>query len=214
MNKTRSALAVLYGKHHSTISNWIQEFKKQEALHDGHKERETSRAFGDDQIAWIRMLFIDHPSLYLDEAQALFVKKFGVQISLSSISRILAKIGFSRKVMEKRAIQIKSNDIDFYCAELQSLAWDIFNIVFLDKVSFDNRDMFREKGYGPIGKKIVDCDNHTRKARVSALCFLGYQGLLDTFVVDGTFTRLNFFESCKAFALSGKVRQYPGKNSI
>lgn len=44
--------------------------------------------------------------------------------------------------------------------------------------------------------------------------FLGSEGLLETFMTDGTFARLKFFEACREFALNGPVKQYPGKNSI
>lgn len=77
--------------------------------------------------------------------------------------------------------------------ELLAIQWDIYNLVFLDEVSFDNQDMLRRKGYGVIGQKIIYRGEFCRKPRVSCLCFLGVNGMLDTFTTDGTFTRIKFF---------------------
>lgn len=48
---------------------------------------------------------------------------------------------------------------------------------------------------------------------MSLLAFLGRNGILDTFVTEGTFNRLTFFDYCKEFALSGLCKKYPGRNS-
>lgn len=213
LNKSRSELAKLYCKHHSTISNWIREYEELQTFRNGHSNR-GFRKLSEEEVEWFRQLYIDHPSTYLDEAKDLFQETFKKEISRSTISRVLAKIGFSRKVLEKRAIQIKRKEIDFYTDELNCLQWDTFNILFLDEVSFDNRDMNRDKGYGPIGERVLNHGNHVRQSRISLLCFLGSEGLLETFMTEGTFTRLKFFEACRQFALKGPVKQYPGKNSI
>ncbi|XP_065074193.1 uncharacterized protein LOC135698228 [Ochlerotatus camptorhynchus] len=165
-------------------------------------------------VEWLRQLYITDPTFYLDEAQHRFQQHFSKDISKSSICRVLQKKGFSRKVLVKRAIQIKNAKIEFYCSELQSLKWDTFNIVFLDEVSFDNRDISRSMGYGPVGKIILERGNHVRQTRISLLCFMGVGGLLEAFSTDGTFSRNIFFEACRNITLSGQVNQYPGKNSI
>ncbi|XP_062533313.1 uncharacterized protein LOC134202300 [Armigeres subalbatus] len=214
LSKSRSELATLYCKHHSTISKWIREYEGQQSFRNGQSSRSRFHKLSEEEVEWIRQLYIEYPSTYLDEAKTLFEDTFRKKISLSTICRILTRIGFSRKVLEKRAVQIKDEDIDFFCSELQSLQWDTFNILFLDEVSFDNRDMNRDKGYGPIGKRVLNHGNHVRRARISLLCFLGIGGLLEASMTDGTFTRLKFFEACREFALRGPVHQYPGKNSI
>lgn len=50
--------------------------------------------------------------------------------------------------------------------------------------------------------------------RVSLLCFIDCDGLVETFVTDGTFDRSKFVLSCREFALSRNVQQYPGKRSV
>lgn len=54
----------------------------------------------------------------------------------------------------------------------------------------------------------------TRSPRVSLLCFLDQDGLVDSFMTQGTFDRGTFLQCCRTFALSGQVQQYPGKRSV
>lgn len=83
-------------------------------------------------------------------------------------------------------------------------------------MSIDNRAAQRKKGYGPVGERILFRGEFARKTRVSLLCFLGYNGILESYSVEGTFTREIFFKFCKDFALKEDtpVRTYPGPNSI
>lgn len=120
----------------------------------------------------------------------------------------------SWKTLEKRAIQIKNSDIAKFMAELDSIDWDYSNLTFLDEVSMDNKGLIRTKGYGIVGERLVYRGDFTRKARISMLAFLGQNGILETYVTQGTFNRLKFFEYCKHFALSGNCEKYPGRNSV
>ena len=97
------------------------------------------------------------------------------------------------KCIERRAIQIREDEITRFVRELLSIPWDLSNLVFLDEVSFDNREMLRKKGYGVVGKKVIFRGDFCRKPRVSFLCFLGVGGMNDSFWTDGTFNRLKFF---------------------
>lgn len=120
----------------------------------------------------------------------------------------------SWKTLEVRAIQIKDREIERFFYELQSIDWSYSNLIFLDEVSMDNRGLLRRKGYGIIGRKLYFRGEYVRRPRLSFLCFLGQNGLLETYKTEGTFTRLKFFECCKEFALGGICHSYPGKNSV
>jgi hypothetical protein len=126
------------------------------------------------------------------------------------ISVILHSSGLTWKVLEVRAIQISKSEVIRFAKELLSFLWLLENLVFLDEVSFDNRDMIRRKGFVMKGEKLFYRDEFNRKPRVSLLCFIGVSGLLDTFLADGTFDRIEFARCCESFALkSGQVFQFP-----
>lgn len=99
-------------------------------------------------------------------------------------------------------------------SELNAIEWDYSNLVFLDEVGIDNQGLLRTKGYGIIGEKLIYRGEFSRKPRMSMLAFLGQNGILETYVTEGTFNRLKFFAYCKDFALSGICQKYPGRNSV
>lgn len=138
-----------------------------------------------------------------------------MSISTSSICRILHSEGLTWKTLERRAIQIRHDDIYRFSFELNNLNWDFFNLVFLDEVSFDNRGMLRTRGYAAKGRRLVCKGEFVRKARVSCLCMIGQNGMIECSFTEGTFTRLIFFQHCKQFALNSRlVETYPGYHSI
>ena len=122
----------------------------------------------------------------------------------------------TRKVIERRAINICIADIIRFFSDLNllPLSWSYDNLIFLDEVGFDNRDMMRKRGYVIKGKRLVFRGEFTRKERCSLLCFLGANGIEEVFQTEGTFDRIKFSSFCRQFALSGNVHRYPGKNSV
>lgn len=154
--------------------------------------------------------------LYLSEAQNHFRHHFHETISTSSIHIILKEANLSWKVLERRAIQIQSADIVRFTNEMNEFGWTSEHLVFLDEVAIDNRCMIRRKGYGIKGGRLLYKGEFCRKPRLSMLCFIGAAGMLDSFSVEGNFTRLKFVECCRRFATekNSPVRQYPGVKSV
>ncbi|KAH9121677.1 hypothetical protein AeMF1_006711 [Aphanomyces euteiches] len=112
------------------------------------------------------------------------------------------------------AIQIHQQDICRFVEELDFIVWSQRNIVFLDEVSFDNCGILRRRGNAMKGDHVVIRGEFGRKPRVSLLCFLGADGVIDYFDVERTFDTSSFLQSCCAFAHNGKVKMYPGSNFL
>lgn len=210
----RKDLALIYGKSLSTMCEWISKYEKNGYF--SRKQREqVYKKFSTIRRQWVIDLYLNEPVLFLEEAKQKFQLHFHQSISVSSIWVILHEAGFSWKSIERRAIQIRDDEIIRFVKEIMSIPWDIYNLVFLDEVAFDNRDMLRNKGYGVIGKTIVYKGEFCRKPRVSFLCFLGLNGIVESFWTEGTFNRAKFFDCCKKFALeNAQVQRYPRFNSI
>jgi transposase len=210
----RSQLGKYFHKSPSTISSWIDTFEKEGGLSRKAKEN-VYRVYGLEKREWLIRLYKKRPILYLAEAKSLFDKEFNTNISTSYISIILNSSGLTWKVIKRRAIQISQMDILRFLRELSQISWTLESLVFLDEVSFDNRDMLSKKGFGVKGNKIYFRGEYQRKARVSLLCFIGITGLLESFSTEGTFDRKKFVEVCRQFALRNvAVKQYPGPNSL
>ena len=58
--------------------------------------------------------FFKNPLAYLDEAKLFFYHTTQMNISLSSVWRIIHEAGLTRKVVERRAIQICIADVNRY----------------------------------------------------------------------------------------------------
>ncbi|HBT13327.1 MAG TPA: hypothetical protein DEA88_09075, partial [Erwinia persicina] len=151
-----------------------------------------------------------------DEAQAAFKRAHRIEMSKASVWRIIHECGLTRKVLERRSMHIKEQDIFRFVEELSHIDWCHHNLVFLDEVSFDNRGMVRKRGYSLKGHTIAIRGDFQRKPRVSILAFIGVSGVLGYYDVQGTFDRVEFVKCCKDFAYSadGNVRQYPGSHSV
>lgn len=211
---TKKNLSVIYGKSLSTIYSWIQKFES-DGIYRRKKRVQVFKKFQAEMRFWLVDLYRKHPLLFLDEAKERFQSHFNITISISSVCTILHEAGLTWKTVERRAIQIRMDEIVRFTQELLAIPWDIFNLVFLDEVSFDNRGMLRRKGYGVVGKKLIYRGEFCRRPRLSFLCFLGAEGILDSFYTEGTFNRLKFFECCREFALRNpKVQRYPGFHSV
>jgi transposase len=210
-----SELKEIYHKSSRTIYYWIsrwEDYQSVSRLHLGI----NARKYDEEKRSYILQLFESYPCYFLDEVQSKFIKKFKMNISISTIWRIMHDGGLTRQVMERRAIQISVNDIVRFSSELLQLphGWSYQSLIFLDEVGFDNRDMLRKRGYGIKGKRIVFRGEFTRKPRCSLLCYLGINGIIEVFCTEGTFDRFKFINYCRNFALSGQVEKYPGKNSV
>lgn len=211
MNKTD--LSKNYNKSVSTITNWITHYEATGSVVRPSRIRIPSK-FDEEKRQWLLHLYDENPVLYLDEAKLQFQIRFNISISTSHICQILHANNMSWKTLERRAIQIKDSEIVKFMAELNAIDWGYSNLVFLDEVSIDNQGLLRTKGYGIISEKLIYRGEFTRKPRMSMLAFLGQNGILETYVTEGTFNRLKFFENCKDFALSGICQKHPGRNSV
>jgi len=157
-------LAYIYGKGISTIYDWIRQWTSRGSLArlSGHVNH---RKFNDEMRKFIINIFNKCPTMFLDEAREKFLKEYHKTISIPTIWRILDEANYSHQVIERRAIQISKSEIIRLTNELTSLpmGWIYENLVFLDEVGFDNRDMFRKRGYGLRGQRIIYRGEFTRK---------------------------------------------------
>ena len=104
----------------------------------------VTRKYSGEKRQWLVDLYKARPILFLDEAKYEFDREFNTQISRSYISVILREAGLTWKVLERRAIQISEADVIRFCKDMLTFPWILQSLVFLDEVSFDNRDMLRK----------------------------------------------------------------------
>lgn len=209
----KKTLAKNYAKAPSTITEWIQRFEKTGYVGRKKTDDPLYRKITKDQRKWVVGLFNKNPVMYQREAVNEYRKEWGEKISVSSVSRILIEAGLTWKSLERRAIQIQFLDITRFFDELSSIRWSLESLVFLDEVGFDNADMLRKHGYALKGKRLIHRGEFCRKKRISLLCFINLDGVVDCYETEGTFDRHTFVQYCRRFALDHS-KVYPGTNSV
>ena len=135
-------------------------------------------------------------------------------ISVSTIWRIFRKAGLTYKVVERRALQVKIDKIANYVEELNSLSFIPEQLLFLDEVSFDNRDFQKKKGYFVRNRDAIIHGHFSRRERVSLLAFCNINGLVEVIKTEGTFSRYEFIDGIRTLINNGKIGEYPGRNSV
>lgn len=107
---TKAKLATIYKKHKSTIANWVCAFQRN-GFFSRNRYKSDTRKFGAAKRIWLVELYHSQPTLYLEESKKLFSQHFAVSISVSSNCRILHQEGLTYMVLERRTVQIRSEDI-------------------------------------------------------------------------------------------------------
>ncbi|TPX57283.1 hypothetical protein CcCBS67573_g09274 [Chytriomyces confervae] len=122
----------------SCIANWIAAYKQGDDM-SGKVKEVTHRKFGVKRHRWLVDLYKAKPVLLLDKAKRHFETQFSGSISAQHISVILRESGLSWKVLERCTIQINQEDVIQFANDLAVTPFLLESLVFLDKVSFDNR---------------------------------------------------------------------------
>ncbi|KAG9404921.1 hypothetical protein AC1031_005125 [Aphanomyces cochlioides] len=183
----KTDVAHVFHKSPTTVSNWIARHESR-----GHLSRKDTRRvslFTPEHRSWIISFFERRPMSFLDECKHAFESKFRQTISTSTIWSIIHKHGMTWKVLERRAMHIRENDVHRFFNEMSSLGWAYANLHFLDEVSFDSKGMLRKKGYAMKGEKLCFRGEFVRRPRVSLLCFIDVTGVVNVFDTVGTFDR-------------------------
>eukprot|EP00733_Pompholyxophrys_punicea_P001360 Pompholyxophrys_punicea_v1_NODE_649_length_1527_cov_7.620245.p1 type:complete len:359 gc:universal NODE_649_length_1527_cov_7.620245:1284-208(-) len=220
LNVPQKTVAHFFAKSESTISRWVAQYHE----NDGNLERRnntTEKRFlilSPAHHHWILEFVKKNPLSYLAEIKQAFKEYFRLNVSCSSIFRILKENGYTKKVIEQIAKEISFDDVVRFSRDINSLNDGngvlLNQLLFLDEFSTDNRSMLRQKGWFLHGRRPVMKTLFQRGKRLSCLTYLGVDGIVDNYHTEGTFNRQLFFECCKSVLNSGKVERFPGKHSV
>ncbi|CAK4315473.1 unnamed protein product [Aphanomyces euteiches] len=140
----------------------------------------ANRTFSKAEKEWIIAFYHVNPLSFLDEAKSAFTKPFHRTISISHVWTIIHDYGMTWKICERNGL----------------------NMLEPTEHYISRRNKFRQSWH-------VEETRFSRKPRVSLLCFLGADGILDYYDVEETFDRSSFARYCTVFAHSGHVQMYP-----
>uniref|UniRef100_A0A336K8E8 CSON004840 protein n=1 Tax=Culicoides sonorensis TaxID=179676 RepID=A0A336K8E8_CULSO len=157
-SENRTKIGETFGKSVTTIGSWIDRYETKRNLYKEKLVKIVYNKFGVSKRQWIVELFKKQPMLHLDEASLEYFCAFGDKISASSISLALNEVGMTYKVIERRAKEIRFNDVMRFCDEMEQINWSCEQSVFL-VVSLNGDDMLRKRGFGNKGERFATEDD-------------------------------------------------------
>ena len=129
-------------------------------------------------------LVVDNPAMYLDEIQKQLETVLMLEVSVSTICRFLHGNGFTRKKLQKVALQQDKFLREQYISDVSVYLRHM--LVFVDETGADRRNTLRRYGYSLRGKTPRSHELFVRGERISAVACMSCNGLLDVKTVKGT----------------------------
>ena len=120
-------------------------------------------------------LIIASPDLHLSELVSKVYETTGTTVHVSTICRLLADHGFTRKRIQHVALQRTMELRAAFMASVYLFSKDMF--VWIDESGSDSKDQLRKYGYALRGERAVCRRLLVRGKRVSAIAAISTEGL-------------------------------------
>ena len=131
--------------------------------------------------------FVFHyPSLQLSEIVDRVEEISGTRVSTSTLCRLLATYGFTRKKVQRVALQRRVDLRGSYMASVYTFSIEMF--VFIDETGSKLKDMLRAYGYALCGSRAVRHQLEVRGQNITTLAAISTEGLL---AIDITSSKVN-----------------------
>ena len=128
-----------------TAYNICKLFESTENVDNRTSMREHNRLFNDEQELWIMGLLVDNPNLYLHEICQKVYHMFNIEVSPSTICRLIYRYGFTRKKIQQIAQQRSTEHRAEFMAAVVMFSAEKF--VWVDESGCDRTDQIRKFGY-------------------------------------------------------------------
>lgn len=129
----------------------------------------------------------DRPTAFLDEMAWFLYDEFSIVVGLSTIWKTLSRIRWSRKVVQRKAIE-RAEDLRSLWKGRQ-IVWDINKLVFINESGANERTRYRKFGWSPTNLPAIEVSSIRRSERWSILPAYGCNGFLKgTLIYQGSIT--------------------------
>ena len=150
-----------------------------------------SRYLDEEDVLYLTTLLKANPSLYLDELQLKLADARDVRISIATLSRALATIQISKKVVTKAALE-RDEELRTIWELCMAEYTDPSVFVALDESAVDNKTPQRQTGWAPMGQPCVRRMTFLRGVRYSILPALTMDGIIALEIFEGSVTKEKF----------------------
>ena len=127
---------------------------------------------------YVVTLVLDQPNLYLGEICSTIKEITNIQVSPSTLCKLLARYGLTRKKIQYVAAQRRLEYRGHFIATISAFSKEM--LVWVDETGCDKRDLLRKYGYSFCGQRAVCQKLLVRGKRVSAIAAMSWnEGILD-----------------------------------
>ena len=160
-----------------TVFNVLKKFEQTGNV-EAKKPRcrpECCKLDGHHQL-YIIGLILDNPSMYLSELCSEIKSITGVEVSPSTVCKLLSNYGFTRKKIQHVALQQSIEYRGGFISDICSYQKEM--IVWVDETGCDKRSLLRKFGYSLRGERAICPRLLVRGRRISAIAAISYHGLV------------------------------------
>ena len=175
-----------------TVYNVFHRFVQTGDVDPTKPDRTCSRKLSSSEELILVGLILDNPSLYLGEICQKIADITGIQLSPSTVCKVLHKHGLTRKKIQQVALQRSAITRAKFMADMQF--FNTSQIVWLDETGCDRQDHIRKYGYSLRGERPVYHRYLHRGTRVSAITAMCTDGILATEAFRGTLNGRKFID--------------------
>ena len=175
-----------------TVHNICKLFKETGSVAPGKPDSSNARILSKYSELFVVGLLLENPSLYLGEVCKKINSVLGIDISASTICRVIHRHGLTRKTIQQVALQRCDVYRADYTTEMQY--FDVHQLVWLDETGCDKRDHIRRMGYDLRGERPVCKRLLHRGQRISAITAMCTDGVIALDLQAGTFNGDKFVQ--------------------
>ncbi|KAE8211057.1 hypothetical protein CF319_g9366 [Tilletia indica] len=151
------------------------------------------------------------PEMYLDEIRDYLRAAEGLEVSISTVHRILTRAGISWKKAHNVARERSQPKREAYRLRMERYQAD--QLVFGDETAYDARDGARLYGWSVLGQLAPVPRPYQRGTRLSCIAGLTSEGLIAPWTVRGAFNE-DLFHTYLLLELLPQMQPYPEPHSV
>lgn len=193
-----------------TVHNICKLFKQTGSVEPSKHGHSSTRMLSKYDELQVVGLLLENPNLYLHEVCRKVSTNIGVDVSDSTICRILRRHGLTRKKTQQVALQRSGIFRGDFMAEMSF--FNVDQIVWLDETGCDRRDHIRKMGYAMKGERPVCNRLLHRGQRISAVMAMCSEGVIAVDLQIGTFNGDKFVDFITG-TLVPEMHQFDGSST-
>ena len=150
--------------------------------------RGRPRILSSTDLALIKSLLSQEPTMYLDEIQDELLTRRGAVVSIPTLLRTLRRLHFSHKSVSICALERNDLDRSMYMNQFAEMVSDPAMVMFIDEAARNKKNPSRKMGWSLKGRRCVQRRCFVRGQRFSILPVLTLDGIIAHDIIPGSVT--------------------------